>query len=101
MNGRVLLLAAALVLLLAVGVAAQGDTGTRRQGDVETAASTTYSLAWWTVDGGGASYNSTGSYILGGTAGQPDAAVPRSGGRTLSTRCAPASGSRRASPRPS
>ena len=80
MNGRVLLLAAALVLLLAVGVAAQGDTGTRRQGDIETAASTTYSLDWWTVDGGGASYNATGSYILGGTAGQPDAAVPRSGG---------------------
>ncbi|NTV38051.1 MAG: hypothetical protein HGA82_02550, partial [Anaerolineales bacterium] len=32
------------------------------------------------MDGGGASYASTGSYTLGGTAGQPDAAVPRSGG---------------------
>ena len=40
----------------------------------------TYSLTWWTVDGGGASYRAAGSYTLGGTAGQPDAAAPRSGG---------------------
>ena len=42
-------------------------------------ADATYSLTWWTVDGGGASFGYSG-YTLGGTAGQPDAAVPRSGG---------------------
>lgn len=44
----------------------------------------TYSLTWWSVDGGGASSNSASSYSFGGTAGQPDAAMPRSsGGYTL------------------
>jgi hypothetical protein len=41
---------------------------------------TAYSLTWWTVDAGGASYASTGGYSLGGTAGQPDAAAERSDG---------------------
>lgn len=31
-----------------------------------------YSLSWWTVDGGGGSSSGTG-YSLNGTAGQPDA----------------------------
>ena len=30
-------------------------------------------LNWWTVDGGGATYSTGGSYSLGGTIGQPDA----------------------------
>lgn len=37
------------------------------------AASTSYDLFWWTVDGGGATFSSGGSYELGGTIGQPDA----------------------------
>lgn len=41
---------------------------------------TTYALDWWTVDGGGVSYGASDAYILGGTIGQPDAAVPRFGG---------------------
>ena len=40
----------------------------------------TFSLAWWSVDNGDASYRYAGSYALGGTAGQPDAAPERSGG---------------------
>ncbi len=40
----------------------------------------TYSLAWWTADGGGVSYGSAGVYTLGGTGGQSDAAPPRTGG---------------------
>ncbi|MCI0396627.1 MAG: hypothetical protein L0332_00615 [Chloroflexi bacterium] len=32
-----------------------------------------YGLAWWTADGGGATFSSGGSYAVGGTAGQPDA----------------------------
>jgi hypothetical protein len=37
----------------------------------ETAA--TYDLTWWTVDSGGVSGLTAGSYTLSGTAGQPDA----------------------------
>jgi hypothetical protein len=32
-----------------------------------------YSLDWWTVDGGGGTFSSSGGYSLGGTIGQPDA----------------------------
>jgi hypothetical protein len=68
---------AALILLVTAGggaVAAQEPAVTGPD-----APDTTYSLTWWTVDGGGASFGYSG-YTLGGTAGQPDAAVPRSGG---------------------
>ena len=34
-----------------------------------------YDLSWWTVDGGGITFNTGSSYTLGGTAGQPDAAT--------------------------
>jgi len=36
---------------------------------------TSYDLLRWTVDGGGASFSSGGSYELGGTIGQPDAGL--------------------------
>lgn len=42
-----------------------------------------YDLSWWTVDGGGTTFNSGEGYTLGGTAGQPDAAVLAGGGYTL------------------
>lgn len=38
-----------------------------------------FDLTWWTVDGGGATWCSGGTFTLGGTAGQPDAG-PYSGG---------------------
>jgi hypothetical protein len=31
----------------------------------------TYTLSWWTVDGGGG-HGAAGNYVLDGTAGQPD-----------------------------
>lgn len=34
-----------------------------------------YSISWWTVDGGGATYSTDGSYTLAATAGQHDAVV--------------------------
>jgi len=42
-----------------------------------------YALTWHTVDGGGGTWSSGGSYALGGTAGQPDAGVLSGGAYTL------------------
>jgi hypothetical protein len=39
----------------------------------------TYDLSWWTVDGGGATGLTSGSYTLSGTAGQPDAGLLSNG----------------------
>jgi len=45
-----------------------------------------YTISWWTVDGGGATMFSTGgNYALGGAIGQPDAGAMSSGGYTLSS----------------
>ena len=42
-----------------------------------------YELAWFTVDGGGATFNAGGDYELGGTVGQPDAGTFSGDGYTL------------------
>ena len=42
-----------------------------------------YSLAWYTVDGGGHTWSSGGTYALGGTVGQPDAGDVAGGSYTL------------------
>jgi hypothetical protein len=63
---RRLLLGLALVLLVTSALA-----------DAQT-----FSLPWWTVDGGGSSSNSA-SYSLSGGIGQPDAGVLDSGGYIL------------------
>lgn len=42
-----------------------------------------YTLSWWTVDGGGATFSTGGGYALGGTAGQPDPGVLSDGSYTL------------------
>jgi len=39
-----------------------------------------YALAWYTSDGGGATFSTGGSYSLGGTIGQADAGAIASGG---------------------
>src|SRR5262249_28982361 len=39
-----------------------------------------YDLSWNTIDGGGATFSTSGTYSLGGTIGQPDAG-PMSGGQ--------------------
>ena len=42
-----------------------------------------YELAWFTVDGGGATFSAGGGYELGGTVGQPDAGTFNGDGYTL------------------
>lgn len=64
----------ALVLLALAGLALHGlPTAAQQPQQV-------YTLDWWTVDGGGATFSTGGGYSLGGTAGQPDAGV-LTGGR--------------------
>ncbi|MEJ2210547.1 MAG: hypothetical protein P8129_16125 [Anaerolineae bacterium] len=42
-----------------------------------------YDLSWSTVDGGGYTFSSSGSYTLGGTIGQPDAGLLTGGNYAL------------------
>jgi hypothetical protein len=42
-----------------------------------------YDLSWYTVDGGGQTWSTGGSYTMGGTAGQPDAGWHAGGSYTL------------------
>ena len=42
-----------------------------------------YSISWYTVDGGGATFLNGGSYRLGSTVGQPDAAASSGGSYSL------------------
>jgi hypothetical protein len=42
-----------------------------------------YDLTWSTIDGGGYTFSTGGSYSLGGTVGQPDAGGLTGGGYTL------------------
>ncbi|GBC92487.1 hypothetical protein HRbin15_00957 [bacterium HR15] len=39
-----------------------------------------YDLTWWTIDGGGITFATGGSFNLGGTIGQPDASNTLTGG---------------------
>ena len=39
-----------------------------------------YDLSWWTIDGGGVTFATGGTFNLGGTAGQPDASNELAGG---------------------
>jgi hypothetical protein len=59
---------AALLLLVSTASAQSGGT-------VSTTLDTDYTLSWWTVDGGGATFAKGGGYTLGSTVGQPDAGI--------------------------
>jgi hypothetical protein len=39
-----------------------------------------YDLSWWTIDGGGITFATGGTFDLGGTVGQPDASSALTGG---------------------
>jgi hypothetical protein len=39
-----------------------------------------YDLSWWTIDGGGVTFATGGTFNLGGTIGQPDASNVLTGG---------------------
>ena len=43
----------------------------------------TYDLSWSTIDSGGYTFSTGGTYTLGGTAGQPDAGLLSGGPYTL------------------
>lgn len=62
-----LVLTAALALLLAAAAGVHAQSGG------------TFELTWFTLDGGGAMALSAGTFGLGGSAGQPDAAAPSGG----------------------
>jgi hypothetical protein len=70
-----LLLTAALIVAPAVSHAAPARLVDASPG--------TYDLSWWTVDGGGATFSTAGSYSLGGTIGQPDGGTSSGGTYTL------------------
>jgi hypothetical protein len=83
---------AALILVVSLGsvVAQEGTVAALRGGPAgqernrEPAQTGDYDLSWWTVDGGGRTGGSeTHPYALGGTSGQPDAAIWTSNGYTL------------------
>jgi hypothetical protein len=77
MKRAAILVALVALLMLASLVLARGQTrGAAPAGPG-------YTLSWWTVDGGGTTSSTGGSYILDGTAGQPDADVLAGGGYTL------------------
>ncbi len=70
MKRWLVLLAVVVMLLVAVtAISAQSGGG--------------YDLTWSTLDGGGATFSTGGSYSLGGTIGQPDAGTLSGGGYTL------------------
>lgn len=74
---RIVIPVAAVALLLAgVALARAGDGAPAGPGSG-------YDLSWWTVDGGGSTSSSGGSYALDGTVGQPDAGLLASGDYTL------------------
>ena len=60
------------LLLLVIAVAVLGIVSA-------SALAAGYTLDWWTVDGGGATSSTGGSYSLGGTIGQPDAGTSTGG----------------------
>ncbi|MGH2522718.1 MAG: hypothetical protein ACRDH2_09480 [Anaerolineales bacterium] len=86
-----LALALMLALLVALPVLAQGGSyslgwftvdGGRPARPPHAAGPGSYSLGWFTVDGGGGQ-STGGNYTLSGTIGQPDAGATSGGGYTL------------------
>jgi uncharacterized membrane protein (Fun14 family) len=63
------------LLLLIIAIAMLGVLSASAMGVI--------SLDWWTVNGGGTSSSSGGSYNLGSTIGQPDAGTASGGTYTL------------------
>ena len=76
-----------IVLGLLIGISTVNAQRTNEpvapQSGASTALSTGYDLSWYTIDGGGATSSTGGSYSLGGTIGQPDAGVLSGGTYTL------------------
>jgi hypothetical protein len=79
MHRKALIILASLGLILIVILALAVDTNApaRAQDQPDS-----YSLSWWTADGGGGS-SQAGPYRVTGTIGQPDAAALSSGSFTI------------------
>jgi hypothetical protein len=75
MKRLIILLPIILVLLIGISTANAQRTNepSAPQSGASTALSTGYDLSWYTIDGGGATFSTGGSYSLGGSIGQPDA----------------------------
>jgi uncharacterized repeat protein (TIGR01451 family) len=76
------LLRLATLLILMALLPAGGSMAAPRGAEPDAPAAG-YTLGWWSVDGGGATWNSGGGYVLGGAAGQPDAGTLSGGEFTL------------------
>ena len=74
---RTALLVLGVALLALAGLAPHGLPAGAQQPQQ------TYTLDWWTADGGGGTFSVGSSYSLGGTAGQPDAGLLSGNGYTL------------------
>ncbi len=58
-----------IVLVLLIG----SSTANAQHTTDPSAPQSGYDLSWYTLDGGGATFSTGGSYSLGGSIGQPDA----------------------------
>ena len=78
-----LTLAASLLLAAVIGPWSPSLAAAQPGGGDSAPCNTGYDLGWWTVDGGGYTFSAGEGYTLGGTAGQPDAAVLTDAGYVL------------------
>jgi hypothetical protein len=68
-----------IALLMLIGI----TTANAQRTNDPAAPQSGYDLSWYTVDGGGATFSTGGSYSLGGTIGQANAGILRGGSYTL------------------
>lgn len=76
-------LALSVLICISTANAQRTNDPSAPQSGASTALSTGYDLSWYTIDGGGATFSTGGSYSLGGSIGQPDAGVVSGGSYTL------------------
>lgn len=76
MKRKILVGVLAVALLLTPVLAVQAPRASAQSGGG-------YDLTWSTVDGGGATFSTGGTYELGGTMGQPDAGALSGGAYSL------------------
>ena len=86
MKHLIILISIVLVLLIGITTtnAQQNNNLAAPESGASTALSTGYDLSWYTMDGGGATLSTGGSYSLGGSVGQADAGSLSGGAYTLS-----------------
>jgi hypothetical protein len=68
-----------IVVVLRIGI----STANAQRTNDPSAPQSSYDLSWFTIDGGGATFSTGGSYSLGGSIGQPDAGVLNGGSYQL------------------